>query len=371
MAWTERYVRADAAGGGDGTTDTNSGANGAFTLAEAITHSATNTGIRYNIRGAAGTFANTTTTRTFNGVGTTTAPNWWRGFNTAIGDLDNVINGAYPSITFTTGQMVISGAHQIFTCLNISGANTGGSQVSISGGNVKLDQFRIQNTGANAASTGLGIGGSGVLVSRGWVKATATASIVLSVSGTADIEDVSVEGGGVGINMTSTCVVNRCNIYDVGSHGVNMNGAFTMVIRECNIYSAGGDGIHLQAIPGALSKVSDCVINDSAAWGINNATGTNTNVMGRLNNLFYNNASGIETGFGDSPSLSQATDSASSFNNAAGKDLTLASTSNGRNTGLPTTFENFTTVSYADRGAARHQDPSGGTVALPVVGTIF
>src|SRR3954469_22755033 len=100
MAWTERYVRSDAAGSGDGTTNTNSGGTGAFTLAEAITHSTTNTGIRYNVK--AGTFANTTTSRTFSGAGTTTAPNWWRGFNATIGDIDTDNTLTKPAWTFTT-----------------------------------------------------------------------------------------------------------------------------------------------------------------------------------------------------------------------------------------------------------------------------
>lgn len=36
MDWTERYVRDDATGGGDGTTNASSGINGAWTLTEAI-----------------------------------------------------------------------------------------------------------------------------------------------------------------------------------------------------------------------------------------------------------------------------------------------------------------------------------------------
>src|SRR3954447_7437305 len=105
MAWTERYVRSDAAGGGDGTTNTNSGANGAWTLAEAVANEAA--GMRINVR--AGTYASTTTSRTFAAAGTTTAPIWWRGFNSTPGDIDSDPTLTKPSLTFTTGQLSITG----------------------------------------------------------------------------------------------------------------------------------------------------------------------------------------------------------------------------------------------------------------------
>src|SRR5512138_3864162 len=97
MAWTERYVRSDAAGGGDGTTDAASGANGSWTLAEAITNEAA--GMRINIK--AGTYTNTTTDRTFAAVGTTTAPIWLRGYKATAGDMDgeSTSHGAFIDAT--------------------------------------------------------------------------------------------------------------------------------------------------------------------------------------------------------------------------------------------------------------------------------
>src|SRR5688572_31804779 len=105
MAWTERYVSVAGGGAHDGTSEAD-----AWTLADAI--AAYGTGQRINVK--AGTYANTTTGRTFATAGTTTAPIWWRGYNTTIGDLDDVVDGAAsgPQITFTTGLMTISGAHQ-------------------------------------------------------------------------------------------------------------------------------------------------------------------------------------------------------------------------------------------------------------------
>jgi len=372
LAWTERYVRADAAGSGDGTTDTNSGANGAFTLAEAITHSATNTGIRYNVKGASGTFANAGTSRTFNGVGLTTAPNWWRGYNTVIGDLDNVADGAFPSITFTgTANMVASGAHQIFTSLNISGANTSGSQLSVSGGNIVIDRIRVENTGANALSVAIGVSGNGVRISNSWFKATSSATRVVNVNaGATELKGCTWEGGGIGLDIASTCVAYKSIARDNGSHGINLNSTNSMTIIDCTIYSAGGDGIRITTVPGPISAITNCEITDSSGYGINNNTGTNTNVVSRYGNTFYNNGSGPENGFGDSPSLNQLTESGAPFTNAASGDFSLVTASVSKTTGLPGKSENLGTTSYADRGAVQHPDPAGGSIAFPVARAI-
>src|SRR3712207_3595128 len=130
MAFTERYVRADAPGGGDGTTDSNAGANAAWTLAEAITNVAA--GHRVNVK--AGTYATTTTARTMSTAGTTTAPIWWRGYKTTPGDMDGTVShGTFasgaeiPVFTFTTAALTFSGAHQIVANIDVQGARTTGA----------------------------------------------------------------------------------------------------------------------------------------------------------------------------------------------------------------------------------------------------
>lgn len=125
MAFTERYVRDDAAGGGDGTTNTNSGANGAWTFAEMIT-AAPAAGIRVNVR--SGTYSVGAYTL---GAGTIAAPLVIRGFNSTIGDLDNQGRNAdgtlnttnFPTITITAAWT--PGAFAFLQNLNITAALSG------------------------------------------------------------------------------------------------------------------------------------------------------------------------------------------------------------------------------------------------------
>lgn len=360
MAWTERYVRADAAGGGDGTTDTNSGANGAWTLAESITNVAT--GQRVNVK--AGTYANTTTTRTFATAGTTTAPIWWRGFKTTIGDLDpqpastRVAGTDIPSFTFTTGRMVVSGGHQIFSNLDVAGAFTTGAQLDVTGAPVKLDRIRVENTNAAAASSALRIAtNSGKLVTRSWFKATATATAVVDVSTTGHFGNCVAVGGGNGFDANAQVIqMTKCIANDVGNHGFVGSGGATLIMDGCESYSPGGDGLRLSSLPTSYGIIQNCIFAQCGGWGINNSTGTNTNLVQRLNNLFHSNSSGNENGFGDSPSFNGQTDSASPFVDAAGGDLSLAATSNARANGAPGLFENQTYTSYLDIGAVQRQE---------------
>src|SRR6478752_9864249 len=186
MAWTERYVRADANGSGDGTTDTNSGATGAWTLAQAISNAAA--GQRVNIRGNGSAYANTTTDRDFATSGSATQPIWWRGFNNVIGDCDTNFALTVPSITFTTGRWLISGSHQIFSNLAVTGAQvvaTGGQlQIYTGGGDIHLDRVTVQNTSANAESRAVQNAVAGpVACTRCAFVATATGTDVFGVTG--------------------------------------------------------------------------------------------------------------------------------------------------------------------------------------------
>lgn len=118
MALTERYVTQAAAGGGDGSS------GNPWTFAEAITHSLSNTGQRYNLL-SDGTYSIGATTF---GAGAMGAPNVWRGYEATIGDLDaqgrnsdgtlNTTN--MPAITIT-GLWTMAN-YVVLQNLNISGA---------------------------------------------------------------------------------------------------------------------------------------------------------------------------------------------------------------------------------------------------------
>jgi hypothetical protein len=159
MGYTEKYVRSDAAGGGDGTTNTNSGANGAYTLAEAITHSASNTGVRYNIRSGTYTLSADLTIP----AAATEAPNAWQGFQTSIADLESVGRAsASADLTITnfplidgvsTYKIVSVGSFNILRNLNVkTGANVTVVTIATSATNVLIHRCRIESTHTTGTS---------------------------------------------------------------------------------------------------------------------------------------------------------------------------------------------------------------------------
>jgi len=133
MSLTERYVRADAAGGGDGTTDANSGAHGAFTLAEAFADLNTpREGYRYNVKKGNYSTAGVTLT----GDGTPASPNVFEGFVNTPGDLRSQTraNGVspwdttnWPVITFDASTRLDSTGsnYLVWSCIKFVSGGTG------------------------------------------------------------------------------------------------------------------------------------------------------------------------------------------------------------------------------------------------------
>jgi hypothetical protein len=355
VAWTERYVSVAGGGAHDGTSAAN-----AWTLAEAIAAYAA--GQRLNV--IAGTYANTTTSRTFSTAGTTTSPVWWRGYKTTIGDLDaqpatgttRVAGTDIPSFTFTTGQMTISSGHQTFSNIDVNGAATAGAQLVVSGGSgVRLDRVRVENTAANAASSACSIQTSaGPIALRCWFKATTTATRCLQVAA-CGLAGCSVVGGTAGLDWTSGGLsLASCTVRSAGSHGFNFNASGSpLQAFFLTSYNNGGDGIRLATLP-SFGQIVGCLLANNSGYGINNSTGTNTNIITRLANDFYSNTSGTENGFGDSPSLQEISESASPFNGTT--DLGLVGAANARANGPPGPFENEAFSSYLDVGAVQRKE---------------
>lgn len=165
MAWTERYVRADAAGGGNGTTDANSGANGAYTWAEMLAVSPLS-GIRFNIK--AGNYSRTTNNDTFSGTAPAAAtPMWIRGFNSVAGDLESQSRNSliqalnttnYPDFSYTTGSLTLP-QYTIVTCVDHYSEKSG--DALIPGFQNFLRRVRMQNNNgatASAAATAAAFG---------------------------------------------------------------------------------------------------------------------------------------------------------------------------------------------------------------------
>lgn len=379
MAWTERYVRSDAAGGGDGTTNTNSGANGAWTLAEAITNVAA--GHRVNVR--AGTYANTTTNRTFATAGTTTAPIWWRGFNTSIGDIDSDNSLTKPAITFTTGRFIANAQHQYFSNLDISGAAVTASSGQLvvgaaTAGTVWFDRCRIENTAANANGAAFYVSGAGngAIITRSRIKATTTATSASYCSRYLRIVGCLVDGGDTGILADTSSSVFSCVgtiVKGAGAHGIRCNGVVNFYIANCTVYSSGTDGIRISGIPTLHCTIHGCILSNNGGYGINNSTGTDTNFTTRMFNSFYSNTSGPENGFGDSPSIGSQTETSSPFTAAGSDDFSLATGALAISNSWPGDFETLSSlISYLDCGAVQKAPGGGGggLAANPIRGFI-
>jgi hypothetical protein len=156
MAFTERYVRSDAAGGGDGTTDANSGGTGAFTFTEAETDMATpRTGYRYNVKAGTYSVAADMTAKTWT-AGTASALNVLRGFNSTIGDLDDQGRNADGTLNTTSFPVLpltgtwTPGNNMLFQNLNISAASLNGIMI----GTTFTDYFGFLNCNLTQSSSG-------------------------------------------------------------------------------------------------------------------------------------------------------------------------------------------------------------------------
>ena len=330
MAWNERYLRDDAAGGGDGTTDTNSGANGAWTLAEAVANEAA--GMRINVRGAGSAFPMAATTRTLAAVGTTTAPIWWRGFNTTPGDIDTDNTLTKPEFTGTTGRLVISGAHHIVTNLRVTITGAAAqAAIGMSAAPGLLDRVRAENQQANAAASAIAITGTGGVATRCYAKATTTATRSFQIGSSASVSGCYVEGGISGIDVTAGAAVVRGNlVVGATTNGITCASTTVSSFLANTIYNCGTNGFNFTSVT-IRNTVEDNLIH-TVTNGINNTSGADTNFIRAHSNVFY--AVTNETvGLGDSPVLGSLTESADPFTTTG--SLILTSTAVSRRSAIP------------------------------------
>jgi hypothetical protein len=362
MAWTERYVTADS-DGGDGSS------GNPWTLAEAI--AGATAGDRVNVK--AGTYANTTTSRDFAVDGTATAPIWWRGYKTTIGDQDAVATASagtdIPLITFSTGQLIVSGANNIFSNIAVTSAcvTTGGA-FYITDVYVCLYRLRIANSASNAAARALGIAASGdyVHVVACHLSSNAAANVVATYGGLYLTMYGCYIGGGlngilVGDNSGSFHIEHT--IFDSQADDAMevLSGGH---IGNCSIYAPAGNGINITAVMPV--HISNCYfenVNQASKAGINQTSGTDTNMIVCVNNAFYNCTAtydGITENF---VIYDKGTLASAGFNDPANDDFTTKAI--GRAIGFPGAFENLaSTVGYLDLGAVQHADPTGGVGQL-------
>lgn len=371
MAWTDKYVSVAGGGAHDGTSEAN-----AWTLAEAIAAPYA-AGQRINVK--AGTYANTTTSITFGVAGTTTAPIWWRGYKTTIGDLDDGVTVArslqdgvnLPLITFTTGQVIVSGKYHIFSNLDItSQCTTSFGAVNVSAAAPSGNQFylcRIENTAANTAARSISIQGASAALIRCRLKTTNTATHNVYLGAVSVMAGCYVIGGDSSVYAASYVTLHKCVIESFGTNGVKCDAAANnQTILDCTIYAAATNAINISAIPtnGRVTIVNS--ILGGCTNGINAASAT-SGVFGYRNHFYgcTNNLVNIQevSAYTDDLGVLQALmdDDNDPFVAKGSGDFSLASGAIDKSAGFPGIFEGQTAmVGYPDIGAVRHIDPTAG-----------
>jgi hypothetical protein len=366
MAITERYVTHDAAGGGDGSSGS------PWTMTEA--RAAAAAGDRVNVKKGTYEFAASWTAT----KGSVTQPIIWRGYNTAIGDLDNVGrasgNGAliitdFPVINMAAGQfwsMNASDQFSIAQCLDIRTAVSG---IGIyAPGRGALINCKLSNTSDNAAAVAVRFGQStsavlncDIVCSGGTSAVTVNAHQIVLHSCRITSAAKGVSWGG---NYYAISIVG--NVFRTTGNAIDMTGSTTTVYNAfiCGntIYAAGASPIVGPNAAGTGNMVMYCVdnhITDSTGYAFDSAykaTADNPGIFAY--NRTRDNTSGAIDGFGDWPLVNHVTTDTggpeTDYVNAASGDFNLISGAPGRGT---------SSMPYRDIGAVQHADPTFPTPA--------
>lgn len=359
MAWTERYVRADADSSGDGTTDANSGANGSFTLAQMLADT-TSGSVRYNVK--VGTYSRTTSADTFTTAGTASAPRAIRGFNSTIGDLEAngrtrggaLVTTNFPVITYTTGNITFP-ANMIVEAISVTSARFGATATAGSSGDI-FRRCKFANTQSIASNAVCLSASSAIITDCDFAISSSDAGArCISTAGSLDVTDSLFTGGGSGsgvITGTGSTAFTRCMMRDLG-YGVSYTGIFSA--HRCSLRNIAGN--YFNNLSGPLF-ILNCV-----AWGSGgsskfyNST-TSVRPLLKINN-FVGNMGSSDTNEGDWLMYTETALTADPFTSST--DLTLNATAGGgaavKAAGYP---------AYLDGGAWQSQ-ASGGGIVVPAM----
>jgi hypothetical protein len=365
LAWTEKYVIAGGLGSADGSSEAN-----AWDWAAAITHSTTNTGIRYNVK--ASTKASGATSLSFSGVGTTTAPNWWRGYKTAIGDMDGHPSSTrtagtdFPLVTFTSGAVTVGGAHQIFSNIEFRGTAPGTRLVGVTGSKVKFVRCRFDNQEAASSSYAVRSSSDGVCYTDCWFKATSTASNVCILEERTTVTGCVFRGGGNGCmaDLTGGGVIAflDCAFDANGDDSIESVGAAgnPLIVDGCTFYNPGGHGVNVTTTVPEMLLVRNCLfhtITVASKYAVNMPSGSN--VPHLIGNAWYNVTTRTNN-VTEALEFFGITESSDPCTNAAGHDFSLVSGAASKGAALPQLFENESYKSFRDAGAVQRQEAGGG-----------
>lgn len=290
--------------------------------------------------------------RTISLAGATTTPLWFSGYNTTPGDLDADTTGALTKPVFAfnaTFGFTWSGAQQAWSSISVTGAISA-AVVSLTGTGVVGVRLRMDNTSGNSAARAAANGAAQAKITYSWFRSptTSTSNGVFNATTSAFVLGCVAENGGLaGFNATMcfTCISVNCA-------AAGFLGATFLQLHGCTTFNATTDGVKVSGTPASISWVSSHLIvgsNGGTATtnGINNASGTNTNLIFRAGNDYYN-VTNPEVGMGDSFAFFPQTDSA--FPLTSSTDMTPTITANAYKNGFPKVFEGGGTLGSQTNG---------------------
>ncbi|MBN9691309.1 MAG: right-handed parallel beta-helix repeat-containing protein [Verrucomicrobia bacterium] len=310
-AITDRYVTDAGAGSGDGSSIANAMSFSTFTdymvTGGSFTAAA---GDRFNIIGAISSRG--TTTDTWVNGGSSTSPvvvrGWTAGGTTAYAGRTNgngwLITTNFPSITYTTGRLNVTGSFIVVESLNLLGAlsgavltlaadsfavavrsentSTAGGATAISANNLGSMAFNCDAilSGASGGSTAINVSNASATADSCRVSVTSTTAPGITCANSAVVTFNTILGnGGVGIAMTSSTgrPYIRNNTITGCSDGIDVISTVTLlqrIIGNCITDNSG------YAIDGNASSVAIFSAynryRDNAAGSVNGATDWNS-----------------------------------------------------------------------------------------------
>lgn len=359
---TIRYVRHDADGSGDGTTTANSGANGAWTLAQAIAATpAADTEIRIM---ATGTYSRTETWTCAYANGTAAANIVITGANSS-----GVVDGTKATIQAGAGSitlMQVTGQHIAVKNLTFDG----NSQSSVVGLYFSVAAYSraVRCKAMNCTSYGIRLATSngGFIARCEATGCSGTAAIALDDRGRAIFCEAH-SNTTHGFRMDVSTQALYCVSY--GNSGASTDGfncsSVGYFADHCVAYGNGRAGFDLTGNAGYGSHLSNCI-----SYG---NTGDAYRTDGVKSGVYLLNCAGPAAAASGSP-IGYDTDNlanvegyvtlaADPFTNAAAGDFSLNTTAGGaacRAAGFPGAMPRGTTTGYTDVGVAQHADPVGG-----------
>ncbi len=252
----------------------------------------------------AATYANTTSSRSLGPTGSALVAVIWSGYKTSINDQDtNVLAVAgtdIPHITFTTATMSATSNFVVMRNLAVTSASTANPAATCGGGNAVIN-CQFNNTGANAASTGLSLTATGSAIAC-YIKSTATATAAFKMAAAnCTAAGCYVTGGAAESILVANGVAAIFNTVVDSAAGDALSTSVSIFVCGLSVYAPLGNGINFTTVAASIIANSYfSTVNQASKAAINNTSGTNTYLI-RVVGCAYFNCTATLSGFGDYP----------------------------------------------------------------------